>query len=417
MKIVLIANFVNFPWESGNCRFIYLINKLINQNNEIELITTDFCHNKKQKREQITEKLPFKVTMINEPGYKKNVCIKRFYSHYIWGKNVKKYLKTIEKPDVIYCSVPSLTGPLCASKFCKKNKIRFIIDVQDLWPEAFKMVFNPPIINKIIYYPFNKLANGIYKRADTILAVSNTYAQRALSVNKKCKNAYSVFLGTNLQKFDENAAKKIVTDNIKEKKCVKYKSNVTIIENTNFKLYKPKDEIWIGYCGTLGSSYDLDNAITAISKLDKYNIRFIVMGNGPLYDKFVKKSKEKQIKAVFTGRIPYDMMCSILCDCDISINPIMKGAAQSIINKVGDYAAAGVPVINTQECKEYRDLVEEAEIGLNCGNDPEDIANKIEILLNDKKMTTKMGKNNRKLAEQKFDREKTYSKIVELILK
>ena len=38
----------------------------------------------------------------------------------------------------------------------------------------------------------------------------------------------------------------------------------------------------------------------------------------------------------------YEDMVQTLVQCDIAVNPIIKGAAQSIINKVGDYAAAGL---------------------------------------------------------------------------
>lgn len=415
-NIIIISHFASDYSATDNDRFLYIAKKM-SKNHNIEIITSDFCHEKKSHRNTPKHSWPFKITFLNEPGYKKNVCLKRFYSHFVWGMNVKKYLKTIQKPDVIYCAIPSLTGPLNAAKFCKKNKIRFIVDIQDLWPEAFKMVFNPPLINKIIYYPFKKIANEIYKKADDICAVSNTYAKRAQSVNKNCKKAHSVFLGTNLKTFDENSKKDVVTDNINEKKCIKIKDNVTVIEDKEFKLYKPKNEIWIGYCGTLGSSYDLDNAITAISKEKEKKIRFIVMGNGPLYDKFIKKAKEENINAIFTGRIPYDIMCSILCKCDITINPIMHGAAQSIINKHADYVASGLPIVSTQECGEFCDLVTKYKIGYNCKNDDiNEIASAISELAHDKKLRNKFGKNARSCAEKLFDREYTYKEIINLIL-
>lgn len=55
----------------------------------------------------------------------------------------------------------------------------------------------------------------------------------------------------------------------------------------------------------------------------------------------------------------YPEMCGRLVACYIAVNPITHGAAQSIINKHGDYAASGLPVVNTQECEEYRNLVGE----------------------------------------------------------
>ena len=139
---------------------------------------------------------------------------------------------------------------------------------------------------------------------------------------------------------------------------------------------------------------------------------------GPLKDDFEKFAKEKHINCEFTGRLEYEKMVGLLCSCDIVVNPMKKGSAGSIINKVGDYAASGLPVINTQNSEEYKNLIIQYNAGYNCKNgDSKDIADKIETLVNDEKLRKKFGKGNRKLAEEKFDREKNYKKIIELITK
>lgn len=397
MKILMIANYVSFPWETGNCRFMYILKKLNNKKNSIELITTNFYHNKKDKRKikvHDLKKMPYKITLIDEPGYKKNVSFRRFYSHYVLSQNLNKYLNNIDYvPDVIYCSVPSLDVAYVAAKFSKKHKIKFIIDVQDLWPEAFKMVFNVPILSTLIFTPFNKKANYIYSCADEIIAVSETYVNRAISANNKVKIGYSVFLGTDLKYFDE---------------C----KNKFSVENN-------KQNIRIAYVGTLGHSYDIRCIIDSIKLLNDKgfnNIEFIVMGDGPLKDVFEKYAKKKCVNCSFTGRLEYSKMVGMLCSCDIAVNPIVHGAAQSIINKVGDYAAAGIPVINTQECMEYRNLIDEYQAGINCINDDiNDISSNIEKLIKNKKLRITYGAGNRKLAENLFDREKTYNKIIKMI--
>ena len=74
-------------------------------------------------------------------------------------------------------------------------------------------------------------------------------------------------------------------------------------------------------------------------------------------------------------------MVGLMCSWDMVINPIMHDAAQSITNKVGDYALSGLPVINTQECPEYRELVETYQCGINCRcGDAEDVAKAVEAL-------------------------------------
>ena len=396
--IIIIAQFVEENFEKSNSRFKDIINMLIKERANVELITSNFSHeNKGYKNLKLYGKNNnFKMTFLKEPAYKKNVCVKRLYSHIMLGNELEKYLRRRKLPDVVYCAVPSLSLAKSAAKYCKKNNVKFIIDVQDLWPEAFKLVFNVPIISNLMYYPMIKKADYIYSNADEIIAVSETYKNRALEVNKKCKEGLSVYLGTDLGYFDS-----LINKN---------KNNS--INNANIKVV---------YIGTLGHSYNIKIIIDAIAILYKRGIKdieFLIIGDGPLKSEFEMYSKKKKVKCIFTGRLEYSRMVKKLVECDIAVNPITSGAAQSIINKVGDYAAAGLPVINTQECKEYRNLVEKYDVGINCNEDNiESIVDAIYTMYNDKKLRILQGKNNRYLAEILFDRKKTYYNIVKSILK
>ena len=391
MDIVIISEFCGDFSESDNDRFFYIA-KMLSDSNQVELITSSFQHTKKRQRDEKTFQLPFNIKLIYEPGYPRNVCLQRFHSHYVWGRNLLKYIKKRKKPDVIYFAIPSLTGPNLIAKYCEKNNIRFVIDLQDLWPEAFQMIVNIPVISSIAFAPFKQLADGIYKRADAICAVSSTYCQRAAKVNRKVKETVTVFLGTELKTFDKYAA---------------------IRESNNAK----GNEIWLAYCGTLGSSYDLTCVIDALNLLNNSKLKLVVMGDGPRKEEFEKYSKKKGVNALFTGRLKYSEMCSLLSECDITVNPITHMAAQSIINKHADYAASGLPVVSTQECKEYRDLVEEYNMGFNCNNnDSVDLAEKIRVLVDNRELRHDMGINARRCAKERFDRETTYKLIEKLMV-
>ena len=391
----MIVNFTKLPWEKGNSRFPYIINLIDKEKYEVELVTSSFSHEDKRQREKKPEdmNLDYKITLIDEPGYKKNVSLKRFYSHDVFAKNVEKYLGEIEKPDVIYCAVPSLAVAKVTAKYAENNDIKFIIDIQDLWPEAFKMVFNIPVISNMIFYPMKRTADYIYSKASNIVAVSKTYANRAAIVNKNFEKKLSVYLGTDLEKFD-NAHKK-------------------------FEIVPFDDVIRIAYIGTLGNSYDIKMVIDSIKILNNKgikNILFVVMGSGPLQEEFESYSREQNVNCDFTGKMAYEEMVGKLCSCNIAVNPIRKGSAGSIINKVGDYAAAGLPVVNTQESKEYRKLVEDYQIGFNVENgNPIELAERLEELYKDESLRKRLGNNNRKLAEEKFDRARTYKEIKKLI--
>ena len=398
MDIVIVSQYLRDIecFESNNSRFVYIAKLLaMSKNNNVEIITSDFNHTKKEKFNKIGKLDGVKITACHEPGYPKNVCLKRFNSHKKLSKNIKEYLEKRRKPDIIYCAIPSLAVGKIVAQYAEKNGVRFVIDIQDLWPEAFKMVFKIPLLSNAIFYPMKRQANYIYKCADDIIAVSETYCNRALKVNKKVKKGLSVFLGTDLNYFDECAKKN--------------------------KVEFDDDLVRIAYIGTLGHSYNIPIVIDAIRYLNDKginNLKFIIMGDGPLKEEFENYAEEKKVDCQFTGRLEYEKMVGLLCSCDIAVNPIKKGSAGSIINKVGDYAAAGLPVINTQENNEYRNLVEEYKIGFNCeNNNSNDLAEKINILWNDEKSRKEFGNNNRKLAEKKFNRNRTYNEIVKLMEK
>ena len=85
---------------------------------------------------------------------------------------------------------------------------------------------------------------------------------------------------------------------------------------------------------------------------------------------------------------------------------------------MGDYAAAGLPVINTQECSEYKKLIEDYKCGFNCENgNQKDLIDGIKTLVDNPALRKEMAKNSRKLGVEKFDRMSTYQSICKMILK
>ena len=274
MDIVIVSQYLRDIecFESNNSRFVYIAKLFAKSDeNNVEIITSDFNHIKKEKFNKVGELAGVKITTCHEPGYSKNVCLKRFNSHKKLSKNIKEYLEKRKKPDIIYCAIPSLAVGKIVAQYAEKNGVRFVIDIQDLWPEAFKMVFKIPLLSNAIFCPMKRQANYIYKCADDIIAVSETYCNRALKVNKKVKKGLSVFLGTDLNYFDECAKKN--------------------------KVEFDDDLVRIAYIGTLGHSYNIPIVIDAIRYLNDKginNLKFIIMGDGPLKEEFENYAEEKK---------------------------------------------------------------------------------------------------------------------------
>lgn len=394
--VLLIANYWHFEFEKKSSRYRTMADVLCDGGFDVEVITSSFRHQTKCQRElkQINSvKYPYKVTLLKEPSYKKNISLKRIYSHHCFAKKIISYLKTRKKPDLIIVSVPSLSVGSAVTKYANINNIKVIVDIQDLWPEAFRMAINIPIVSDILFAPMMIQVNKIYSRADKIMGVSETYVNRGISQNKKDQEGLVVFIGT-----DSNLVAEAIAG-----KCV----------------FKPENEFWIGYIGALGHSYDIKLIIDAIKILESkgiHNIIFKVMGEGVFLEEFRKCAYEACVNCDFTGFIEYGDMMSTLMICDVAVNPIVGKSVSSVINKVSDYAMAGVPVINTQNSPEYRKLIDDYQCGINCENgNSHDVADAILKLYYDEELKKRMGKNAEILAKERFDRTITYKSIVSLI--
>lgn len=396
MDILMIVHTMGTLDPKDNDRFTYIARKILSVHKaaKIEIVTSDFEHHKKSYRYRaIAKKHPFDITFLHENAYNKNISIQRIIGHLSFAVRLKEYLEKRSKPDVIYCAVPPLLSANVVATYAKKNHIKLITDIQDLWPESFKIALGNSIVSDILLSPLSLLANRIYKKSDVIFAVSETFADRARSCCSKTSIVKSVFLGTDLTEID---------------------NSIIDIEK------KPVDEFWIAYVGNIGASYDFETLFSALSIVKKeLNAKIVlhILGDGDMRKSVENLSKKYFSDTVFYGYLPYDEMFSVLKSCDIAVNPIVKNSVSSIVNKVGDYAAAGIATINTQNSKEYRRLLKKYNAGVNTKpENPRSLANAIIRLYRDTDMCKEMGINNRKLYDDYFDRSRTYTAIVKEML-
>lgn len=388
-KVYLIANYFHFVSEKESSRFSTLAAMLAREPDiELEVITSVFYQRTKTRRSpEVARGLPYKVTLIEEPGYLKNISLARLHTSRRFAENLLAYIKTQPSPDLIYQSVPTLDAAAMVGAYAEQNGIPFVIDVQDLWPEAFRMALPVPLLGDALFLPYKRLADSAYRHADAVCAVSASYVARAMEKNAKAGSGHPVFIGIDLAAFDRNAA----------------------------GAQKDPDRVRLTYCGALSKSYDLRLVIDALAGM-RMPPQLVVMGDGEKRAEFERYAAEKRVDAHFTGFLPYPEMCRRLCSCDIAVNPIIGTSAASIINKHGDYAASGLPVVNTQHSAEYCRLVEKYRMGFNClDGRAETLAARLQALTDDPILRTEMGRNARKCAEEKFDRNKTYQELVAVV--
>lgn len=398
-RVLLVNNSVYLPGEGGYKRTMYMFDMMRSLGYPVTLVTGDFNHYQKKKRDikQFKTKYPdySDIIFLHMPEYNKNISIKRYYAEKYWAYEFKKWFKEhAANFDVVFFSDADYILPV--NSICERYGVKKIIDIRDLRPEAFHVVVKNEVLYRILFFPMKLKVDRAYSCADEFVSVSQEYLSRGLQANTKSKNPAVVYLGSTLDKFYSG--------------CSLYSN----------EYYKPKNEIWVTYAGTIGQSYDIDTIVRAAQRIQEKgykDIRFKILGQGPDEDRVKLLADKLQCRNIeFVGFLPYERMAAFLSKSDYAINAIKKNASQSIINKVADYLAAGIPMLNGCECKEQQEMVSKYNIGLNYkAEDDLSLADALITLFSDPFLTQKMGNNAKELALVKFDRKKSYQQILKII--
>lgn len=396
-RIAIVTLAVALENEKGYSRFRFLAN-LLSEYYDVDLITSSFQHwEKKQRNPKAISAMEtsYNICLAEEPGYNKNVDIRRFYSHRIAVKNI---IKILEKKtyDLIYCIIPDNNMAASVGKYAKSKRIKYIVDVEDLWPEAMEMVSPfPQSINHVLFSSFRRNAKTAYECADAFVGTSDEYRDvPQIKYGVTDKPAITVYVGCDLEDFD--GGKEEFADEI----------------------IKQDKEFWVTYAGNLGSSYDIPTLIRAAQELydDHPEIKVKILGGGPLEDEFKKIASERSCNVEFIGYTPYRRMAAYLVKSDVLVNSFVKKAPQSIVTKIGDYLAAGKPVINTLTSPEFRKKVNVDGFGINIEAENVGIMkNAITMFYSNPEKVIIMGQRAREICDKEFDRKVAYDEIRKVI--
>lgn len=399
-KIAVITQAVKLVDETaGLNRTSYIAELLAKEGYEVDLLTSTFQHWEKRRRDIVDPKyheLPYEVIFIDEPGYRSNINLRRVYSQNVFSKNLRTYLERYGSDyDLIWCQIPPNNIAAAAGAFAHEHGIPFIVDINDLWPEAMKMVVDVPVLSDFTFSDFVRDAAIAYASASAVVGTSNEYAQRCMQDIPH----RTVYVGVDIDRFDGG------------------------IQKYGATIEKREDEFWVAYAGSLAKSYDIETLIRACQYAAPIirdelglRLRLQILGDGPYRQRLENTAAQTPGLVTFNGYVDYQIMAAYLFESDILVNSLIKSAPQSIVSKIADYLCAGKPIINTGESVEFKDKCLRDGFGVNV--EPENaiaLAGAIVELAHDDELRMHMGMRGRAIAEEQFDRPIAYREIVDLV--
>lgn len=190
----------------------------------------------------------------------------------------------------------------------------------------------------------------------------------------------------------------------------------TIKKVKKLKIKSEKSNIKIGYVGSLYWWQGVDTLTYAINIVKKEipNVKFIIVGDGPLRPQIEKLCKKLKLNFEITGYLSHEKALEWLSLLDVMVLPRKRiSTTETIIPiKVLEAWALGIPIIITKHEVFVESGIKDREHVVYCEPEPSNVANAILLILKNEEIKKRLSKNGPKLAE-----EFSYDKIADRLLK
>jgi glycosyltransferase involved in cell wall biosynthesis len=222
------------------------------------------------------------------------------------------------------CNPPDIFWPL-ALWFRWRGSVQFVFDHHDLCPELFRSRFpgGPRIVGSFLRF----LERCTFRTADHVIATNDSYRDVAITRGAKTASQVTVVrTGPDAERLRRGQ-----TD----------------------PSWRRGREHLVAYLGVMGPQDGVDLALHAIHRLIHRDLRrdtsFVFIGSGDCYTDLVRLVRELELEdyVEFVGRVPDEIVSSILSTADIGLCPDPKNPLNDVstMNKTMEYMAFGVPVV------------------------------------------------------------------------
>ncbi|MEX0331038.1 MAG: glycosyltransferase [Puniceicoccaceae bacterium] len=418
MNIWIVNPFDELPGETDiRHRYWALADTLSDQGHTVTWWSSNFSHRTKDYRRPACSTKPqedyrrpacsnlkFSLRLVPTSPYARNVSFARLRNHRQYAQRFKKLASAsiesgeLPPPDRIVVSLPPLGTASAAFAIRKRFGGEVIVDIMDAWPETFYRLF-PGQLGRYLMWPLKRSAIGAFRGADRISAVAQVYIDLAKS-HAPDKPTHLCYHG--IDKEDEGQ---------------KTKSKGPNLSDSGQSSPAPHP-LKIAYIGALERSYDLETAIQAIQQLSNEGnaVELHIAGAGTqeaALRNLVTRlwTAESKCPVHFHGLLSRTDLHKLLSDCHLGLIPMTQDSHVGIPYKLGDYCAAGLPVISSLdgECREFLETKKAGSY-----YEPGVVQSLVSVLSDysrGERDISAEGINSLALAKQWFDRNQTYADL------
>ncbi len=308
----IVNPFDNLPQEGNRPQRYWLMAlAFARAGHDVTLWTSDFSHSRKAKRVFVREvEAPFCMRMVAARPYTRNIGFARILSHRSFARNWRVAVEGETAPDVLVASMPPLAlGSEVCAYAARHACTRLVVDVQDAWPETFERVAPRWMLG-----PLRSTARRIYCGAHAVSGVAGRYIELAKSYGAAVPTAIFPL-------------------------AIEMSSVPPPPSDRN-----EQSPLRLVYAGNMGASYDLATVVDGVKGMD--GVELDLAGSGPCETEL--RSRAAGCSRIrFHGYLGEDELREFLAQGDAALVPMFDASCVGVPGKLADYAAAGLPVLNT----------------------------------------------------------------------
>lgn len=390
------------PW-----RTVLLTNMLISMGHKVTRWAGTFDHSNKINRFDsstlITINNQYDIQFFYSSGYKKNISIERLLDHKEGARNFKNLIYSVDKPDLIFCSLPTLELCHVSVEYANRYNIPIVLDIRDLWPDIFLEicpVFLKKLLKVFLRKYYESLIYSCYN-ATAISGISSEYVQWGINYSLRKKTEYDKYFPHGYMQ-----------------------SSISESDSTNAELFWRsfnficQNDFIICLFSSLGNVIDIESIIEASIRFEKEGmpVKFILCGEGVKLNEF-KRLTNRCKNILLPGWIDKNQIHYLMKISKLGILPYknLENYQLNIPNKPIEYLSAGLPVI-TSVSGLLKNTLDEFECGKFYSLDIKfDLYYKILCFYNDTEKLRLYSKNALSLYHSQFNSNNVYRNMAEYL--
>lgn len=283
----------------------------------------------------VVESDGYSTQYIWSPPYRRHVGVRRAINHECLAREFLALASDkTSVPDLIHVGNVPTELASAAVRFGTARGIPTVVDIRDLWPDAFLDVLPFSVgryrttLEKLLHHASFRMRNSL-RNATAITALTDSFLEWALKIAGRSRNTQDAVFPMCYPSPSTNPTS-------------------SQLASLHRRLGTTSSDTIVAYLGNLGYQSNFDTIVRASKHLSKEapHVKFVLAGSGPRFDE-LRVVADEVSGLIVPGWLDSEEIAALLCSAKLGVIAYrnVPNYLRNIPNKFSEYLAAGLPIV------------------------------------------------------------------------